>query len=275
VRNDDLLNWADAIASNREAGASELLAGLLPLLGEAVATGQDATRAVVRIVCTGQPAMAALWNASAAAVAEFETPGRFARVRAEMERAPRALTRMAAAVLKDALGGEGRPRVLTLSYSSNVAAVLAVIAGERPLDVVCSESLPGGEGSRMRDRLRAAGAEVELVADALLTTYLPAGAAVVVGADAMSAQDWTNKAGTLGLAAAASAIGKDVYVIASRDKAQAPALRDRVTLPREFERTPVGLATLFLTDGGPVSPDDVAALARRFMPELSVLLALL
>jgi translation initiation factor 2B subunit (eIF-2B alpha/beta/delta family) len=263
------------VASNRDAGAAELLAALLPLLGDAIAEGEQAAQAVVRLVCAGQPAMASLWNASAVALAEFTSPGRFARVRAEMEGAPRALAKMAIVALRDAFRGSSPPRVVTLSYSSSVAAALSAIARAEPLEVVCSESQPGGEGQRLRDELAAAGARVSLVSDALLTTFLPGATAVVVGADAISARDWTNKAGTFGLAAAASFTGTPVYVVASRDKAQADALRARAPLPRAFERTPVLLATLFLTDSGPISPMDVATVAGRFTPEVEGLLALL
>ena len=274
MRHIELLRRAEAVASNREAGAAELLVALLPLLDEAIVEGEEVTRAIARLVCAGQPAMASLWNASAAAVAEFRSPGRFARVRAEMERAPRALARVARAALSDALRGSLHPCVVTLSYSSSVAATLREVAREHPLDIVCGASLPGGEGSRLRDELIAAGALVSLVHDALLTTYLPGAAAVVVGADAISARDWTNKAGTFGLAAVASFTATPVYVVASRDKAQADALRTRTSLPREFERTPAGLATLFLTDSGAIAPVDIAGVAERFAPELEALLAL-
>jgi translation initiation factor 2B subunit (eIF-2B alpha/beta/delta family) len=105
-------------------------------------------------------------------------------------------------------------------------------------------------------------------ADALLTTYLPSAAAVVVGADAVSAHHWTNKSGTFGLAAAAWFSGVPVYVVASRDKAEAEELGAEMRLPRLFEHTPAQLATLFLTDGGPVPPDQLAAVTQRFAADL-------
>src|SRR5687767_3613614 len=92
-----LIARATAVAADRDAGASELLARLLPLLEEAIAAGPDQTIAVARIVCATQPAMASLWHACAAAVAEIAQPGSFARRRAELERAPRALVRAASA----------------------------------------------------------------------------------------------------------------------------------------------------------------------------------
>jgi translation initiation factor 2B subunit (eIF-2B alpha/beta/delta family) len=275
VSNTTLMARAAAVGADREAGASELLARALPLLEEAIAAGRDTVLRVAQQICLAQPAMAPLWIASAVAMAEFQTPGRFARVRAEMERAPSALARAATDALTDALAGQARPQILTLSYSSSVARALSAIARRQALEVVCARSDPGGEGGRLRAALVEAGADATLAPDAMLTTYLPTATAVVVGADAISARDWSNKCGTFGLAAAASHLGTPVYVIGSRDKAQSAALHQRVQLPREFEQTPIGLATLVLTDVGPVAPEDVPALAERYSVELSALLALL
>ena len=255
---------AELIASNRTAGASELLSDLLPLLDEALAAGRETTLAVARVVCMGQPAMAPLWNACALAARDLVTPGTFARGRAEFERAPRALVRAASAALCDALAGGGARQLLTLSYSSAVSHTLQAVGVEGDLEVVCAESLPAGEGVRLRAELQAAGVRTQLVLDAELTTYLPSADAVIVGADAIAAREWTNKAGTFGLAAAAWFCGVPVYVVASRDKAQPDALAGRVPLPRTFERIPVSLATLFLTDAGAVPPDDVPSLSERF-----------
>ena len=262
------LEQADAIAADREHGASALTARLLPVLDAALAEGRAATVDVARRVCGGQPAMAPLWNVCAAAVAEFSVPGRFARVRAEVERAPLALVRVATAALGDALLGVTRPQILTLSYSGSVVRTLVALAAEQPLDVVCGESLPGQEGVRCHEELNRSGVKSSICADALLTTYLPAAAAVVVGADAVSTRHWTNKAGTYGLSAAAWFSGVPVYIVASRDKAQAESLTSHMRWPREFEQTPVQLATLLLTDAGAVPPDQVSAFCERFAPDL-------
>src|SRR5688572_27286127 len=90
-----LIDRAQQIAEDRDSGASALAARLLPLLAEAIQAGEAVTLDVARVICSGQPAMAPLWNACAAAVAEHHTPDTFARVRAQMERAPTALTRAA------------------------------------------------------------------------------------------------------------------------------------------------------------------------------------
>ena len=285
MRDVELTERARAIAGNRTGGASELLSELLPLLEQALRHGRPAVLDVARLVCAGQVAMAPLWNACASALANVDRPERFAARSAEMARAPRLLERAAALALGDVIqrvapsrdaaddAPRGNARVITLSYSHGVASVLARLAMEQHVVVICGQSLPGGEGERMCGTLKAGGASAELVEDALLTTYLDSRTLVVVGADAISARDFTNKAGTLGLVAAASFTGSAVYVVASRDKAQSTELWARVRLPRAFERTPIDLVTLFLTEAGPLPPTAVLKMAGRFQSEITQLLA--
>lgn len=225
----DWRSAADAIAGDRVRGAATLLAELLPVLDAAVAEGREATLEVARCVCTGQPAMASLWNICAAALAEFEEPGRYAQRRAEFARSPRALTRAATMAMRDALLGEASPQLLTVSYSSSVAAVLAALGPQRPT-VVCAESLPGGEGRALAVHLVQAGVDARIVSDAQLTRELSTATAVVVGADTVAPRHWTNKAGTFGLAAAAHFAHVPVYVISGREKAASELLASQMTL---------------------------------------------
>jgi ribose 1,5-bisphosphate isomerase len=274
----NLISVARAIAGDADSGASELLAHLLPLLTDAVIAGRGTTVEVARVVCRGQPIMAPLWRASAAAVAEHDRPGTFALVRAELERSPRALTRAASAALRDLLLDDPDPLMITLSYSGGVCSALAAIAAERRLRVVCGEGRPRYEGRRLADAMDRAGAQVTLVVDAALTSFLSEASAVLVGADAVFGDRWVNKVGTFGLAAAASISGTPVYVVAARDKFVPASLAARMSLPigavdevwpegpaqiarvnRYFESIPADLATLFLTSAGPLSPRDLAA----------------
>lgn len=266
---------AETIAADRERGASVLLAELLPVLDDAVAAGREATVDVAQRICAGQPAMAPLWNICAAAMADFAIPGRYARRRAEVLRAPRALVRAATLALRDALRDRQTPLVLTWSHSGSVAATLLELGKRMPFQVVCAESLPGGEGVALSDTLRGAGLSVEVVADATMTTYLPEASAVVVGADAVGARHWTNKAGTYGLSAAAWFSGVPVYVVASRDKAVAAALDVAMSPSRLFEHVPAQLATLYLTDVGSIPPEGLDVFAERFQPDLRYLLEIL
>ena len=146
-----------------------------------------------------------------------------------------------------------------------------------------AEHLPAGPGI-----------DVTLTPDAALTSFLPDAAAVVVGADAIADTCWINKAGTFGLAAAAAHSGVPVYVVASRDKTMPAELAGRWRLldapadevwpdapehvgvvNRYFEPTPNGLATLFLTDAGPIAPEDIAKLIHGSSAAITRLQALL
>jgi translation initiation factor 2B subunit (eIF-2B alpha/beta/delta family) len=287
-----LAERAAAIAGDRERGASALAAELTLVLDAALRAGRENTIAVARVVCAGQPAMASLWNLCAAAVAEFDEPGQYDRRRQEVERAPQALVRVSVAWLRDALEdvavrmaafrsqspvegartGDGVARVLTVSFSGSVARTLAALADQRPLDVVCAESLPGGEGAQLVHVLTSAGVSARAVPDASMASHLPTASAVIVGADAVSSHDWTNKVGTLALAAAAGVLHRPVYVIASRDKAASDALDHRLDTSIPFERTPAHLATAFLTDVGVLQPDDLPAFASRSAADISRLL---
>ena len=278
----DVLSRAEAIAHDRDRGAAELAQDLLPRLEEALSQGPDATLGVARVVCQGQPAMAPLWHACAAAVWEHEHPGTFARVRAEIARAPAALARAASLSLRDLLQGSASPRILTLSFSSSVLQALRPVSTEVPLRVVCGEGRPRFEGRRLAAALAESAIAVTLTTDAALTSFLSDADVVIVGADAIAPGFWINKVGTYGLAAAAANKGIPVYVVASRDKTMPEGLAaswrslpaatqelwpdppPRVAVEnRYFEPTPIELATLFLTDGGPVPPSDIPPLISR------------
>ena len=288
MENETLRRRAKAIAEDRDRGAAELLSSTLPLLADALATGPAAALEVVRVICRGQPAMAPLWNACAAAVADRSRPGRFAVVRADMERAPAALVRAAHLALKDLLPAERPPHVLTLSYSSSVARVLADVARQRTLHVTCAEGRPRYEGRRLATDLAGAGAVVTLTTDAALGASLDRASAVIVGADGFDERYWTNKVGTRSLAAAASLTGVSVFVICTRDKARPVAFvgpsfdgaTDEVwsnppagiiVSNPYFEHTPVELATLFLTEAGPVPPSELSQVIRRYAADILLL----
>jgi translation initiation factor 2B subunit (eIF-2B alpha/beta/delta family) len=288
VENQALRRRAEEIAQDRDRGAGELLALLLPLLADALADGPELTLQVVRRICYGQPAMAPLWNACAAAVADGSQPGRFARVRAEMERAPAALVRAAQRALDDLLPDDRPPHLITLSYSSSVARLLAAVAAKRTLHVTCAEGRPRFEGRRMAADLAAAGAAVTLTIDAAITASLDRASALVVGADAFDEICWTTMVGTRGTAAAAYFVGVPVYVVCTRDKARSssaavpvpngepheiwadPPERISVSNPY-FEPTPVELATLFLTEAGPIPPSQLGQIVLRYSADISLL----
>ena len=285
----DLITGAVAIAEDRDAGAAELLQRLLLLLDDALRVPPAALEDS-RIVCAGQPAMAPLWHACAAAVLDEEEPGVFERARRELARAPLTLARAASLALRDLLQDAQAPTVITVSYSSSV--VRALLDTSMPIHVACGEGRPRFEGRRAALALAERGLAVTLMTDAALTTCLDTAAAVVVGADAVASQFWINKVGTHGLAAAAHRQGVPVYVVASREKGMPDAVarrwrpssgpvaevwpeadsRVRLVNPY-FEATPVELATLFLTDAGVVPPEAARELAGRGAGAVERLLA--
>ena len=286
----DLTTRAVAIAEDRDAGAGELLQRLLLLLADALRSGATAALEVSRIVCAGQPAMAPLWHACAAAVVDEEEPGAFERARRELARAPLTLARAASLALRDLLQDAPAPAVVTVSYSSSV--IRALLDASMPIHIVCGEGRPRFEGRRTALALAERGLAVTLMTDAALTTCLATSAAVIVGADAVASEFWINKVGTHGLAAAAYRRGVPVYVVASREKGMPdavarrwrqssgplaevwPGADPRVRLDNPyFEATPVELATLFLTDVGVVSPESARTLANRGTAAIERLLA--
>lgn len=277
----DLVDRARAIAHDRDAGAAELVSRLLPVLDDAIAAGGETPGEIAGIVLRAQPAMAPLWHACAAALAEGDQPGVFSRLRAEMERAPRTLARAASLALGDLLTDTAEPLLLTLSYSSGVAEMLRELATGRYLRVIVGEGRPRCEGRRLAAELLQAGIEATVVTDGAVTSFLTDAHAVVLGADAVAPVTWINKTGSFGLAAAAAYCGTPVYVVASRYKLMPSALDQRVTPPagpeREvwaeapagiqldnpyFERVPTPLVTLFLMEGGRVSPEELAGLMQ-------------
>ncbi len=285
----ELLARARAIAGDHDSGAAELLARLLPLLAEAIQAGSGAPLEVARIVLGRQPVMAPLWHACAAAHHEAAHPGTFTRARLELERAPRALVRAAGHALRDLLIDDQNPLVLTLSYSSSVRDTLAELTAERRIRVVCGEGRPRLEGRRLAEGLQGVGAAVTLVVDAALTAFLGEASAVVLGADAVSADYWINKVGSFGLAAAAAHRGVPVYVVAGRHK-MAPGILAERLLPHDgpaeelgraagfssrniyFERIPIELATLVLTEGGRLGAGELPQATERATAQLAALI---
>jgi translation initiation factor 2B subunit (eIF-2B alpha/beta/delta family) len=286
----ELLDRARAIAADHDSGAAELLARLLPLLGDAIHAGGGIALDVSRIVLGGQPGMAPLWHACAAAHEEASRPGAFARARLEFERAPQALARAATNTLRDLLLDDSNVLLLTLSYSSSVRDPLATLVVEQRLRVVCGEGRPRLEGRRLAEALQSAGAEVTLVVDAAVTSFLDEASAVVLGADAVAADYWINKVGSFGLAAAAWHRGVPVYVVAGRHKLAPAVLAKRLLLDDGpsaelgvmgaftvrnpyFERIPIDLATLVLTEAGRLAPAEVELAGNRGTAVLAKLIA--
>ena len=255
------------MAEDRESGASALLARAIAVLADALAAGIP-IRPVAREVCRAQPSMAPMWNAALEAIRAEDSPARFDRFASRVARAAAAMARFGA----EHLAGpdeSGPLRLVTISQSGSVAAVLEAIHQQRPLQVSCSEGRPALEGRRMAAELAQRGIAVTFYSDAAVGHAVEGANAVLVGADAISPDWFLNKSGTLTLASAASVRGVPVYVVASRDKFVAPQVASRLIIregaPNEiwdapparvtvrnpyFEPTPLDLVAGVISDAG-------------------------
>jgi translation initiation factor 2B subunit (eIF-2B alpha/beta/delta family) len=108
-----------------------------------------------------------------------------------------------------------RTKVLTLSYSSNVEAVLRNAYQKKLLDrVIALESRPGGEGVVFASRLRDLGVSVKVVPDSTMHIYLKDVDFVMVGADAITYDGClVHKVGTRLLAEKAYDLSKPIVVV--------------------------------------------------------------
>lgn len=252
TRRDDLLAAAQAIAEDRERGAAQLGAALGAVLEAARRDAPDVLDAIGQIIRAGQPVMVSLHRLVAAAIENPARAGTWERACLAAQRAPAALARLASVALADA--SLRRPlHIVTWSASSSVALALERLAVREPVRVTLGEGRPGGEGLRLAERLRAAGIDVTVLDDGAVTTALVEASAVAIGADAVGPDAFINKAGSLGLSAAAARLGVPVLVVASRDKLCDPL----PIIPagnRLFERVPLDLIHQLVTDASVISP---------------------
>lgn len=220
------------LAADRVSGASEILARTIDILREALAADADVL-SIARALVRAQPSMAPVWNAALAALAARDDARCFETFARRVAGAPSALRRVTRELfgINDVFKARGASlHVITVSYSGSVLSVLESLAAVRPLEVSCSEGRPAMEGRALAARLAAAGITVTCTTDAAIAQALTSGDAVLVGADAVTAGWFLNKAGTRMLVAAASAERVPVYVVASRDKFASAAVASRLTI---------------------------------------------
>ncbi|MGE3275278.1 MAG: hypothetical protein AB7O67_09215 [Vicinamibacterales bacterium] len=253
VTPDPRLGSVDAVARDRTRGAAALAAALAPALVRLRAEAPALLDAALQELRAGQPAMVGLHALAEAAREDCERPGALATAVAALARAPAALARLGSQALRHA--SHRRPlRVVTWSGSGSVGDALIAAAATEPVHVTLGEGRPALEGTALGRRLREAGLAVTILEDGAVTTALPDASLVVVGADAVGPDAFINKAGTLGLAAAARCLGLPVLVLATRQKYVA-------TLPpipagdRLFERIPLELATELVSDTAILTPE--------------------
>ncbi|HUT99675.1 MAG TPA: hypothetical protein VM054_11455 [bacterium] len=175
--------------------ASGLSAELLPAFGEALLRGRRD--------------MAPLKNLALALIRSPDPAGELGRQITSARRAPGVIASKVRALV-----GSGR-RVITISRSSTVLAVLGALEPER---VLCLESSPGGEGRRFAALLYERGIPAETVPDGDLEVAVKRVELGLCGADTVTELVFVNKIGTRRLAEGLRALGKPLYVAADRTK---------------------------------------------------------
>jgi len=213
------------LARDRTGGAAELAVLAAGILEDA---SPGELKAAAEAVMRAQPAMAPVYNAAQAALAG-RLPEFLARLR-----------RSAVRVAEKAAGLVAAKTVLTHSYSSTVVQALRYAP---PARLLCTESLPGGEGRRTASLLQG-----EVIPDAAVYSALAGVEVAVVGADAVTPTFVVNKLGTALVALAAGARGVPVWVLCGSEKFVPAAWSPH--LGELFEATPRAWFTGVLDDEG-------------------------
>ena len=233
-------------------------------------------------ILEAQPAMAPL---VAMASAVLEAAGEDGELHAARERVLYALTRFregldaAAEQVVDQAGGllSHDARVLTLSFSSTVAATLTRFGPEKSIRVTCLESRPMSEGQRLARQLAGAGLRVTYAVDAAAASLVRGADLGFMGADSLGDRGIVNKVGSLPLALAAREADVPVHVLLDRTKLLPPGFPQTLAddRPEEevwksphgirvwnryFEIIPLELTADIVTEEGPLPRDAIQAL---------------
>ena len=263
----------ETIRSDRSSGATEILLRAAAVVLEAAEAADDAME-VAAACARAQPAMAGLLTLERLVGATPDPSPAIRRFQEQVRRAPSAIARHAAALLllvpRPEPAGRRALRLVTCSRSRAVEATVVAAAREADVTISCAESRPAREGLELARDLADAGIAVELFSDAAISAAVPGSDALLVGADAVGPAFFVNKAGTGALSALAHVLGIPVYVLASREKVlndedaarlvlvDVPSDSFAVDLPSRilqknpyFERVPLNLADVLVTDAGP------------------------
>lgn len=289
------------IAADHDRGAAELAESGLELLEEAceqLAHGRRAAlpgktllaelRPVVARLFAVRPSMAPIGNAALDFLSELQRAAGRARdcrksrpwhaVRERLEGRRKANLRALVEGAGGTLGGVGT--LLTLSYSSTVTAILlhALPKGAR---IVVAESRPRLEGRRVVELLLGEGRNVLCITDAQLPLFAARADAVLIGADAVTADlAVINKVGSLAAALAARAAGRPFYAAAETGKINPRVTAAEIELEEKsgeevwpahaelcanvyFEPVPAALVTAYLTERGPLDAGAMSGEVER------------
>lgn len=218
---------------------------------------QRDVRRAVRHLVRAHPAMAPLWRLGAAVLSADDH-------RAAAERFREALRAEAEGVARAAEYALPR-RAVVLTHSSSSNVVTALIRNrKRVSSVLCTVSLPGGEGRALARRLTRAGFSSEVVSDAAIASAAERADVALVGADAVTEDGAVNKVGTRLVALAAQDAGIGFYVIAGTSKLLPSRVWRSVELEAEaYEETPLGLIDAVVAQHGAMGAAAVRRRVRR------------
>jgi len=240
-------------AADRRSGAAEIAARAaegLALLG----AQRDVARAARHLI-KAHPAMAPLWRLGAATLSAHDHREAARKFGEKLAAESEGVARAAEWALPR------RAVVVTHSASSHVASAL-IRHRMRITRVVCTASIPGGEGRALARRLKRAGISAEVVPDAAVGRVCEEASVALVGADAITEDAAVNKVGTMLLALGAQHAGIGFYVVAGTSKLL-PARAWRTADAPLYEETPLALIDAVITERGPMGTAAIRRAVRR------------
>jgi translation initiation factor 2B subunit (eIF-2B alpha/beta/delta family) len=251
-----------AIAADQQAGAVELADRAAEILIQRAATGAAASADAFRqeLLATGwaliraQPTMAPLVNLVNAVLWKLESVESPQAMRQAVTKACEGFRRQLR-VHEGAIAEAALPLIpdgavlVTNGRSSTVRAALlhAQRAGRR-FSVICAESRPGCEGRILARELAESGITVTLATDAISVSLVHSVQIVLVGADHLTSEGLSNKAGTYATALACQHRGVPIYALCGSEKFMPPdyALPPQPQSPADqvWDQAPIGVSII-------------------------------
>lgn len=156
--------------------------------------------------------------------------------------------------------------VLTHSFSSTVlATLLSAKQSSRDFGVICSESLPMGEGRRLGQELEKSGIAKRIIADSEIAGAVQRATVVFLGGDAVCDFGVINKVGSREIAAMALRHNVPCHALCSTCKLAPRTFRfsrkeysePGITIEGSYDLTPLEVLTAIITENGVCSPGKI------------------
>lgn len=168
-----------------------------------------------------------------------------------------------------------KAKIVTVSSSATVRAVLLAGTDPRSHEVTCLESRPLQEGRLLAESLAREGIPVKVAVDAAASAVVEHADCVLLGADSVGDAGFVNKIGTVALVDAAKRWQVPVLVVADETKVLPVGFPQHVaddrpgeevwhTPPRVrvwnryFEIAPIELVTSLVTENAVMTPEQIA-----------------